>query len=224
MADIPRLEGRQQTIHGHFDDAEETVGEDTRTVTAPEVQGLDDLDTLLEESTALAEARKGQKGGKKLSPLQQELLEAAQLAAEAALWEDKASYVHITAVSCSCGNHFEEFRGYYTYQERKGGGRRLVAARGKPEAPSVFISEEVVSTCHLCFTMGPIVTAADCDLLSVLGKCHETEEEVEGVVEEDEEEAVVGLEDLVPRLDAEGGTPKAERRSESPVATCWARW
>lgn len=198
MADIPRLQGWQQTIRGFFEDQEEAAGEETRTVTAPEVQDLEDLDTLLEESTALAEARKGQKGGKKLSPLQQELLESARLAAEAALWEDKASYVHLTAISCSCGNHFEEFRGYYTYQERKGGGRRLVAAGSKPEAPSVFISEEVVPTCHLCFTMGPIVTAADCDLLSVLGKCYEVPDEDDGDEDSFDEEPVVELQEFSP--------------------------
>lgn len=195
-----------------FDELEELYEESTRTVTAEDVAAsgsLEDLDALLEESTNLAEARKAAKQGKKMSAEQKELLESVRLAAEAAQWEDKAVYAHLTVISCACGNHFEDFRGYYTYQERRGGGRRLVAHNGKPAAPSVFISEEVVETCHLCFTMGEIVTTDDCDLLAVLGKCHDFPDED---VEEDEpifnfepvaEEEVVSLEEFTPNCEEE---------------------
>lgn len=217
LEDMPKRSGGEQTIQSLFEDQEAVAAEETRTITAPEVEDLEDLATLLEESTALAEARKGLKNGKKLSPLQQELLEAARLAAEAALWEDKAVYAHLAAVSCGCGNHFEDFRGYYTYQERKGGGRRLIAAPTRPEAASIFISEEVVHACHLCFTRGPlvavddnsflfavppVVTVADCDLLGVLGKCYEVPSEGAADAQELEpllaEEELAELQEFVP--------------------------
>lgn len=160
-----------------FDDLEELMDESTRTVAATEVDDLEDLDQLLEESTAIAKAKKDKAQGRKLTSEQNELLIANHLAAEANLWEAKEVYAHVVKSSCQCGNHFEDFRGWYQYQEqRRGGGRRLIRCDDHDGLPAArYVTEEVTAYCHACGPVGlPTAGIADCDLLEALGEPEET--------------------------------------------------
>lgn len=162
-----------------FDDLEELMDESTRTTKASEVEDLDDLDSLLEESTAIASAKKAKNQGRKLTLEQQEILQSNHLAAEANLWEGKEVYAHVAKTSCNCGHHFEDFRGWYQYQEqRRGGGRRLIRTDCHEGLPAArYVTEVTVAYCSVCSQSGlPDATAADCDLLEALG-----EQEVESV-------------------------------------------
>lgn len=157
----------------NFDDIEELLDEDSRTVTAAEVEDLSDLDTLLEESTAIAQARKARRQGRKLTAEQSDLLESNRLAAEINQWQGKAVYAHIVRTSCKCGNHFDDFRGWYHYEtQRKGGGRRLIRKDCREGLPaSQYVTEAVTPYCPACAPQGlPTATLDDLDILLSLGE------------------------------------------------------
>ena len=156
-----------------FDDIEELLDEDSRTITASEVEDLSDLDTLLEESTALASARKAQRQGRKLTVEQSDLLESNRLAAEINQWQGQAVYAHIVRTSCQCGHHYDDFRGWYHFEtQRKGGGRRLLRKDCHEGLPaSQYVTEAVVPYCHACAPQGlPTATLEDLDILGSLGE------------------------------------------------------
>ena len=156
-----------------FDDIEALLDEDSRTVTAGTVEDLSDLDTLLEESTALASVRKARRQGRKLTAEQSDLLESNRLAAEINQWQGQAVYAHIVRTSCECGNHYDDFRGWYHYEtQRKGGGRRLIRKDCPEGLPaSQYITEAVVEYCAACAVRGlPVAGLANCDLLGTLGE------------------------------------------------------
>ena len=136
-----------------FDDLEELVAESTRTVTASTVEGLDDLDTLLEESTALANAKRAQKQGRKLTAEQVEALEANNLAAEMQVWEGVEAIAHFVHTTCSCGSKHRRFNAWYKLLEhrRRRASRRLVRCDDHEGLPaSQHITQETVGYCHEC--------------------------------------------------------------------------
>ena len=156
-----------------FDDLEELLDEESRTITAAEVEDLSDLDQLLDESTALASARKAQRQGRKLTAEQSDLLESNRLAAEINQWQGQAVYAHIVRTSCECGNHYNDFRGWYHYEtQRKGGGRRLIRKDCREGLPaSQYVTEAITSYCPACAPQGlPTATLEDLDILSSLGE------------------------------------------------------
>ena len=157
----------------NFDDIEELLDEDSRTVTAAEVEDLSDLDTLLKESTAIAQARKARRQGRKLTAEQSDLLESNRLAAEINQWQGQAVYAHIVRTSCECGNHYNDFRGWYHYEtQRKGGGRRLIRKDCREGLPaSQYVTEAVTPYCPACAPQGlPTATLDDLDILLSLGE------------------------------------------------------
>jgi len=156
-----------------FDDLEELVAESTRTVTASTVEDLDDLDALLEESTALAGAKRAQKQGRKLTAEQADIIESNRLAAEINQWQGQAVYAHIVRTSCECGNHYDDFRGWYHYEtQRKGGGRRLIRKDCPEGLPaSQYVTEAIIPYCPACAPQGlPTATPDDLDILLSLGE------------------------------------------------------
>lgn len=139
----------------------------------PSSESLDDLDELLEASMALANAKKAQKTGRKLSLEQQAILDANKLAEEMDRWVSHEVYAHVAHVYCSCGAFHEQFRGWYKYQElRNGNGRRLIKSEDHDELPCYrFTTEEEVNWCNDC--IGNDLPEAEVelnDLLVTLGK------------------------------------------------------
>ena len=162
-----------QQPHENFEDIDELIEEDSRTITASEVEDLSDLDTLLEESTALASARKAQRQGRKLTAEQSDLLESNRLAAEINQWQGQAVYAHIVRTSCECGNHYNDFRGWYHYEtQREGGGRRLIRKDSREGLPaSQYVTEAITPYCPACAPQGlPTATPDDLDILLSLGE------------------------------------------------------
>lgn len=165
-----------QTIKGElpdFDDLEELVAESIRTVTASTVEDLDDLDALLEESTAIARAKRARRQGRKLTAEQNDLLESNRLAAEINQWQGQAVYAHIVRTSCECGNCYDDFRGWYHYEtQRKGGGRRLIRKDCHEGLPaSQYVTEAITPYCQACAPQGlPTATLDDLDILLSLGE------------------------------------------------------
>lgn len=130
-----------------------------------------DLDDLLEESTSLASARRAAKQGRKLTLEQAEILEANQLAEEMELWQPEAVYAHIVDTACSCGNHFQDFRGWYALEVRKNGrGQRLVRRDDHGDLPAMqYTTEAQVGWCHACASQElEQATILDCELLAEL--------------------------------------------------------
>lgn len=131
------------------------------------------LDALLGESVKLSDARKAAKTGRKLSAEQSDLLEANRLAEAVNIWQDQEVYAHVTHTSCSCGNHFQVFGGWYKYQtQRRGNGRRLIRAEDHEDLPAgQYNTEATVAWCHACAPTGlPGASALDLDLLATLGR------------------------------------------------------
>lgn len=130
-----------------------------------------DLDALINESVAIAAATKAAKAGRKLSAAQLDLLESSKIAVEVAKWTPIAAYAHFAATSCACGNHFVEFRGWYHYEEQRGGCRRLIrrdTANGL--AVARYTTEVVVGFCEKCAPVGlREASPKDLDLLAELG-------------------------------------------------------
>lgn len=133
---------------------------------------LADLDVLLAESTKLAGARKAKATGRKLTTEQNDLLEANQLAEELQTWQPVEVFAHVVKTVCACGNRFDDFRGWYRFdQQRRGSGRRLIRVPAKGDVPAKqYITETVVPHCHACAPVGlQVVGKGYLDLLANLG-------------------------------------------------------
>lgn len=143
---------------------------------------LSDLDLLLEESVALADARRAKTSGRKLTQTQAEILEANALAEAQERWESQEVYAWIAEKRCVCGGRHKVFQGWYIWQTlRKGEGQRLIAAEGHEGLPAaVYQSEEEVQWCLDCAPEGlPLVGAEQCELLEELGLGAEAPEQLE---------------------------------------------
>lgn len=157
-----------------FDDLEELVAESTRTVTASTVEDLDDLDALLEESTALAGAKRAQKQGRKLTAEQADIIESNRLAEQMQVWEGVAAVAHFVHTTCSCGHEQRRFNAWYKLLEhRRQDSRRLVRCDDHEGLPaSQHITQETVGYCSECLG-GVGLPAADLEkhpMLASLGK------------------------------------------------------
>ena len=157
-----------------FDDLEELVAESSRTVTASTVEDLDDLDALLEESTALAGAKRAQKQGRKLTAEQSELLEVNRLAAEMLMWEERWAVAHFIHTTCTCGSQHLRFSGWYRLLEhRRQNSRRLVRYPDHGGLPaSQHTTQEHVAYCHECLGSAglPPADLTEFPILSSLGE------------------------------------------------------
>ena len=162
------------TLDQNFDDLEELVAESTRTVTASTVEDLDDLDALLEESTALAGAKRAQKQGRKLTAEQIDILDSNNLAAEMLVWEGVEAIAHFIHTTCSCGSEHRRFNSWYKLLEhRRQDSRRLVRCDDHEGLPSSqYTTKAVVGYCHECLsTVGlPIANVKDLSILTSLGE------------------------------------------------------
>ena len=160
-----------------FDDFEELVAESTRTVAASTVEDLDDLDALLEESTALAGAKRAQKQGRKLTAEQNELLEANHLAEQMTVWKPVEAVAHFIHTTCSCGHEFRRFNAWYKLLEhRRQDSSRLVRCDDHEGLPSSqYVTREAVGYCNECLgSVGlPFADAADLPMLTSLGEVYE---------------------------------------------------
>lgn len=178
------FKGEVPTLDASFDDLEELMAESTRTVTAASVKDLDDLDTLLEESTALANAKRAQKQGRKLTAEQAEVLESNNLAAEMLVWEGVEAIAHFIHTTCSCGHEQRRFNSWYKLLEhRRQDSRRLVRCDDHEGLPSSqHITQERVGYCHEC--LGSVgLPAADLEEHSMLTSLGEPLEQDNGQME-----------------------------------------
>lgn len=157
-----------------FDDLEELVAESTRTITTSTVEDLDDLDALLEESTALASAKRAQKQGRKLTAEQNELLEANHLAEQTQVWEPVEAVAHFIHTTCSCGHEFRRFNAWYKLlTHRRQESSRLVRCDDHEGLPSSqYTTQEKVGYCHECLgVVGlPFADAEGISMLTSLGE------------------------------------------------------
>ena len=160
-----------------FDDLEELVAESTRAVTASTVEDLDDLDALLEESTALAGAKRAQKQGRKLAAGQAAILEANHLAEQMQVWESVEAVAHFIHTTCSCGHEFRRFNAWYKLLEhRRQDSSRLVRCDDHEGLPSSqYVTREAVGYCNECLgAVGlPFADAEDLSILTSLGEVYE---------------------------------------------------
>lgn len=157
------------TFDSSFNDLEELVAESTRTVTASTVEDLDDLDVLLEESTALAGAKRAQKQGRKLTAEQAEILESNHLTEQMQVWEGVEAVAHFIHTTCSCGHEQRRFNSWYKLLEhRRQDSRRLVRCDDHEGLPaSQHITQEAVGYCSECLG-GVGLPAADLEKHSML--------------------------------------------------------
>lgn len=169
---------REVSLLAPFDDLEELVAESTRTVTASAVEDLEDLDALLEESTALAGAKRAQKQaqkqGRKLTAEQADTLESNRLAEQMQVWEPVEVVAHFVHTTCSCGHEFRRFNAWYKLlKHRRQDSRRLVRCDDREGLPaSQHITQETVGYCHECLG-GAGLPAADLEehtMLTSLGE------------------------------------------------------
>ena len=162
------------TLDQNFDDLEEFVVESTRTVTASAVEDLDDLDALLEESTALASAKRAQKQGRKLTAEQVDILDSNNLAEQMQVWEPVEAVAHFIHTTCSCGHEFRRFNAWYKLlTHRRQDSSRLVRCDDHEGLPSSqYTTQEKVGYCHECLgVVGlPFADAEDISMLTSLGE------------------------------------------------------
>ena len=132
-----------------------------------------DLDALLLESTKLAAAKKAASQNRRLTPEQLDILDANNLAADAALWRDVKVYRVIESIWCAgCGDNVQVSLGNYIYQEQRSGNqlksRRMIrSAAGK--AAAIFFKNVEVAACAYCGdTDLPVTLPGECDLLDAL--------------------------------------------------------
>ena len=160
-----------------FDDLEELVAESTRTVTASTVEDLDDLNALLEESTALAGAKRAQKQGRKLTAGQAAILESNHLAEQMQVWEPVEAVAHFIHTTCSCGHESRRFNAWYKLLEhRRQESSRLVRCGDHEGLPSSqYVTREAVGYCNECLgAVGlPFADAEDLPMLTALGEVYE---------------------------------------------------
>ena len=138
---------------------------------------LEDLDALLEESTALASAKRAQKQGRKLTAEQNELLEANHLTEQMAVWEPVEAVAHFIHTTCSCGHEFRRFNAWYKLlTHRRQESSRLVRCDDHEGLPSSqYVTREAVGYCNECLgAVGlPFADAKDLSILTSLGEVYE---------------------------------------------------
>jgi len=119
-----------------------------------ELPDFDDLDALLEESTAIANAKRAQKQGRKLTAEQADILEANRLAEQMQVWEPVEAVAHFIHTTCFCGHEFRRFNAWYKLLEhRRQDSRRLVRCDDHEGLPSSqYITQEQVGYCHECLS------------------------------------------------------------------------
>lgn len=134
------------------------------------------LDDLLAESTTLAEAKRAVAQKRRLTPEQEAVLEANNLAADAAIWRDGKKYLVIESLWCEgCGDNYQALLGQFTYQEQRGASklhsRRLLKTSDVADAPDAlyFVNREV-KQCAYCAVPHdlPLASEDECDLLKCL--------------------------------------------------------
>ena len=146
----------------------ETVGTDIEEDGFP--ADTADLDDLLSESLEIVKARIVlKKRGGTLSQAQCLEMARAGLTFELGLWETRQNYAHVKRIVCACGESSEEFCGFYSYQERKDGSRKLSREGEAPKNYSIHLTVEPASICCKCvFTAEGLTPHTPCDLLEAL--------------------------------------------------------
>ena len=164
------------TVEGMFDDLEDLIAETTRTVKAQgtDFKDLDDLDTLLEESTAIANAKRAQRQGRKLTESQSELLEANELSQAMQIWDEVEVVAHFTQTTCACGHGYRRFNAWYkVLKHKRQDAARLVRCEDHEGLPSSqFTTLEPVGYCHECLSTAGLPQASidEHPLLTSLGE------------------------------------------------------
>jgi hypothetical protein len=112
-----------------------------------------DLDDLLQESVAIAGAKKAKNQGRKLSADQLETLENNRLAAEAAQWNPTGAVAHLIESRCECGAVHTRFSSWYIITEHRkhSDQRRLTQSKGHDGLGAFqHTTIEIVECCHEC--------------------------------------------------------------------------
>lgn len=169
MQDSTNLQG--------FDDLEELLEDDSRTVTAQVVDDLEDLDTLLNESVAIADAKKAKNQGRKLSAEQTELLGINEAAREALAWEPQSAIAHFIVTTCACGAEHRRFSSWYHFLQhrRNADQRKLVAAECHSDLPAEEYTSQASSLyCTECLSTAGL-PRSELAIAFSLGEAHECE-------------------------------------------------
>lgn len=145
---------------------------------ATDLDGFDELDALLLESKKLAAAKAQAKKSAKLTPEEEELLEADAIAAMLAQWEETEVYAHFITEHCQCGASHRRFNAWYIRSEHrtKPGINRLLKSQDHNGLPaSKYESEEQVTYCADCVDNEGLgaVTTAEVSILESIGCCVE---------------------------------------------------
>lgn len=144
------------------------------TTPSSEIDGFDELDALLIESKKLAAAKTAAKKSAKLTPEQEDLLEADAIAAMLAQWEDEEVFGHFITTTCNCGAETRRFNAWYVLSSHvvKENVYRLVKSDDHNNLPaSRYETQERVAYCAECLEHNhlPEVDADDYTILGGLG-------------------------------------------------------
>lgn len=157
----------------------------------PELEDdFEDLDQLLNESLAVAEAKRSQKLGRRLNADQQLALEANAAAERFVTWKTVACIAHIELTVCKCGAGFELFSSWYRLEtsKREHGKQQLTALAEPLEGfpRSQYRTMREVPACSDCLPDLPATNEVEFPILESLGDSAEWDAPVEDTLETSE--------------------------------------
>lgn len=136
--------------------------------------GLDDLDSLLEESVTLASARKRKNQGRSLSQGEAEALERQRIMEEIAAWEPQVAIIHVVQTVCDhCGSSERHLRQLFElFHHRKSNARKLCATTETQLEALRHETVELVAFCTSCMDVDDYAPADtdDYPILTSLGE------------------------------------------------------
>jgi len=140
----------------------------------PELEDdFEDLDQLLNESLAVAEAKRSQKLGRRLNADQQLALEANAAAERFATWKTVACIAHVELTVCKCGAGFELFSSWYRLEmSKREQGKQQLTALAEPLSgfpTSQYRTMREVPTCSECIPDLPVTDESEFPILESLG-------------------------------------------------------
>lgn len=152
--------------------AGEDVGDDE--APTPDLDDLNDLESLLDESVTLAKAKRDKALGRKLSGKQLVTLTANEIAQHELVWEGVAVIAHFKETLCACGEVTRVFDGWFLYERhrRQVGSIRLARIQGlvPTDLPQFqHVSDRTAGACACCMPVLPTARVADFPTIIELG-------------------------------------------------------
>lgn len=171
-----------------FDDREQIEEEAALDASLENINSLEDLETLLEESVTLHKAKRAKAQGRRLDPDQLDAIARARLMEEVEVWQTEAEIAVNEQRTCTyCHSVSSMFLGWYAAQRHRRNHSARLTLVAKPTVAREWLRQHwVISSIEGCCDCLPtlrVASVAEFPLLSSLGSHVREGDEVQSVLE-----------------------------------------